>query len=54
MKAKDLKNKQAKDRYGETVTVLGVNENMVYTDNGLYHVSKLFMNGKSIQSLLNR
>jgi hypothetical protein len=54
MVAKDLKNKQAKDQYGEKVTILEVNENIVYTDKGIYHASKLFIDGESIQALLNK
>jgi hypothetical protein len=54
MNTKDLKNKQAKDQYGEKVTILEVNEDIVYTDKGTYHASKLFIDGKSIQTLLNK
>ena len=53
MEAKEFKNVEAVDRYGETVVLFEVHENMAITDKGLYHVTKLFIGGKSLQTLLN-
>ncbi len=36
--------KKAKDLYGETVIVFEINENMVRTNKGLYHITKLIFN----------
>ncbi len=33
---------KAKDQYGKTVIVLQVVDNVVYTTNGIYHITKLF------------
>jgi hypothetical protein len=34
---------KAKDQYGKMVTVLQVIDNVVYTTNGIYHITKLFV-----------
>jgi hypothetical protein len=43
-KGSNLMNAQtkAKDQYGIIVTVLKVVGNVVYTTNGIYHITKLF------------
>lgn len=33
---------KAKDQYGKIVTVLQIIDNVVYTTNGIYHITKLF------------
>lgn len=33
---------KAKDQYGKIVTVLQIVDNVVYTTNGIYHITKLF------------
>lgn len=33
---------KAKDQYGKIVTVLQIVDNIVYTTNGIYHITKLF------------
>jgi len=33
---------KAKDQYGKTVTVLQIWDNVVWTTNGTYHITKLF------------
>jgi hypothetical protein len=54
MQAKELINRKAKDQYGETVILFEVTDNMARTDKGLYHVTKLFIDGESLQTLLNK
>ncbi|MDR1340000.1 MAG: hypothetical protein LBK58_08125 [Prevotellaceae bacterium] len=54
MRKEDFKNKLAVDQYGETVVVWRVNWGVAYTNKGTYHSSKLFVGGRSIQTLLNK
>lgn len=49
-KSMDLK---AKNQYGEYVTVFEIIGNTARTTDGLYHTTKLFVNGKNLQSLFN-
>jgi hypothetical protein len=53
MEAKDLKYMEARDVYGLPVIMFEITDNMARTDKGRYHTSKLFIDGKSIYSLLN-
>jgi hypothetical protein len=52
METKELINKKAKNQYGETVIIFEVNENMFRTDKGI--ITKLFIGGESLQTLLNK
>jgi hypothetical protein len=54
MQTKELINRKAKDQYGETVILFEVTENIVRTNKGLYHVTRLFIDGESLQTLLNK
>ncbi|MDR1348019.1 MAG: hypothetical protein LBJ63_06270 [Prevotellaceae bacterium] len=45
---------KVKDQYGETVTVFEIKGNMAMTDKGRYHTSNLFVNGESLQTILNK
>jgi Cdc6-like AAA superfamily ATPase len=54
MEAKELVSKKVKDQYGEIVIIFEVIDNMVRTDKGIYHTDKLFMNGKSLYTLINK
>jgi hypothetical protein len=54
MRVEDFKNKLAIEQYGETVIVYSVNWGVAYTSKGTYHASKLFVGGRSIQTLLNQ
>jgi hypothetical protein len=51
METKELTNKKVKDQYGETVVVFEVNGNSVRTDKGIYHVTKLCIDGEALQTL---
>jgi hypothetical protein len=42
------------DQYGESVIVLEIKGNMIKTNNGTYHASKLFINGESLQTILDK
>ncbi len=33
---------KARDQYGEIVTILQIVDNVAYTTNGIYHITKLF------------
>lgn len=35
-------NSKAKDQYGKIVTVLDIFDTVVWTTNGIYHITKLF------------
>jgi hypothetical protein len=54
MQATELTGKKAKDQYGVTVILQEITGNTVRTDKGLYHTTKLFIAGKTIQTLLNK
>jgi len=44
-----------RDQYGELVYVMEIVENICYTRLGVYHASKLFVDGKSLsESNINR
>lgn len=43
-----MKTFKATNRYRETVIVFEIIENMARTSKGMYHVTKLFVNGKSL------
>jgi hypothetical protein len=56
MKAEEFRNITVKDQYGELVTIIGISDNIAMvakTENRLYHTSKIFHNGKSVQEWLN-
>jgi hypothetical protein len=46
-------NHLARDRYGKFVTILGVRDNIIVTDRGPYHITKLFdpATGRSLETL---
>jgi hypothetical protein len=54
METKELIKKKAKNQYGEMVIIFEVTKNMARTDKGMYHVTKLFIGGESLQTLLNK
>jgi hypothetical protein len=57
MKAKEFKNVAVKDQYGEPVTIIEIKANIavcsIMGEQRLYHTSKIFYRGKSVQEWLN-
>ena len=48
-----IRNQKAKDQYGDFVSVIEIRGNTAFTDKGMYHITKLFIGGQSISSLIN-
>ena len=56
MKREDFKNKIVKNQYGEQLTIVEINNNIATVAKGLdnlYHITKIFYNGKSLFTLLS-
>jgi hypothetical protein len=54
MKSRDLKNRQAVDRYGETVTTKKMYANFALTDKGIRRFSDLFIGGVPAETSLKQ
>jgi hypothetical protein len=55
MKSEEFKNITVKNQYGEFVTIIGITDNIARvakTENRLYHTTKIFHKGKSVQEWL--
>jgi hypothetical protein len=56
MESKEFKGIKVTDQYGETLTVIEINDNIARVAKGmdnLYHVSNIFYKGKSVYNWLN-
>lgn len=49
-----LKTHKVSDQYGNFVNVISITGNTVYTTTGIYHTTKLFVNGESVYSLIQK
>ena len=54
MKPEDFKDKEVKDQYGTKVTVVEIVGSTAKTTGGLYHIEKIFYEGKSVYRHLNK
>ncbi|MFV0313276.1 MAG: hypothetical protein ACK5KN_16735 [Dysgonomonas sp.] len=46
-----LRSQKVKDQYGDFVYIIEVRGNTAFTDNGMYHTTKLFVKGQAISNL---
>jgi hypothetical protein len=56
MKTEEFTNVEVKNQYGEKVTIIEITDNIATVAKGmdnLYHTSKIFYQGKSVQEWLN-
>ncbi len=49
-----LKESKVSDQYRAYVTVINIVGNTVHTTTGTYHTTKLFVNGQSVYSLIEK
>ena len=57
MKTEDFINVEVKNQYGEVLTIIEINDNVATVAAGMdnmYHISKIFYKGKSVQEWLNK